>query len=127
MAPEEQTGSRILLIEDDYGNRVLFTDFLQYCGYTVLALEDGNNVLAIVGSFHPQVILLDIKLPTMSGLSVISALKQHPEFGEIPILVISGYAFSTDRQKAMELGAAGYLVKPIQPEALQAAIEAALS
>ncbi|MEM9164382.1 MAG: response regulator [Cyanobacteria bacterium P01_F01_bin.4] len=42
MAPEEQTGSRILLIEDDYGNRVLFTDFLQYCGYTVLALEDGK-------------------------------------------------------------------------------------
>ncbi|MEO0455173.1 MAG: response regulator [Cyanobacteria bacterium P01_A01_bin.114] len=126
MASEEQAGSRILLIEDDYGNRTLFADYLKYCGYRVLALEDGINVLQIVGSFRPQVILLDLKLPTMSGLSVIELLQQHIEFQEIPILVISGYAFSTDQQKAMQLGAARYLVKPIQPEALKMAIEQAL-
>jgi CheY-like chemotaxis protein len=126
MAFEEQTGSRILLIEDDYGNRVLFTDFLKFCGYSVLALADGTDFLEAIENFDPQLILLDLKLPKMSGLSIIEALRNHPKFNQIPILVVSGYAFQSDRHKAMRLGASDYLVKPIQPDALHAAVKAML-
>ncbi|NEP15544.1 MAG: response regulator [Leptolyngbya sp. SIO4C1] len=122
----EETDGRILLIEDDYGNRILLTDYLRYCGYTVLALEDGTDALSAVSSFQPQVILLDLKLPTMSGLSVIETLQQDARFCHIPILVISGYAFQADQQKAIQLGAIRYLVKPVQPEVLLAAIQAVL-
>ncbi|MEO1592603.1 MAG: response regulator, partial [Cyanobacteria bacterium J06632_22] len=123
---DEQTGSRILLIEDDYGNRVLFTDFLKYCGYTVMPLADGTDYLDAIATFQPHVILLDIKLPRMSGLSILETLQQHDQFRSIPVLVVSGYAFQSDRQKAMTLGATGYLTKPIQPEQLHQAIKAAL-
>ena len=126
MAFDEQTGSRILLIEDDYGNRVLFTDFLKYCGYTVMPLADGTDYLEIIATFQPHVILLDIKLPRMSGLSILETLQHHEQFHSIPVLVVSGYAFQSDRQKAMTLGAAGYLTKPIQPEKLHQAIQSAL-
>lgn len=127
MAIDKQTGSRILLIEDDYGNRVLFTDFLKYCGYCVMPLADGTNYLDAIDTFMPDLILLDIKLPKLSGLSIIEALKKHPHFKQIPILVVSGYAFKADRQKAMSLGAADYLVKPVQPDTLKTAIQATLA
>jgi len=90
MAFDEQTGSRILLIEDDYGNRVLFTDFLKYCGYTVMPLADGTDYLDAIATFQPHVILLDIKLPRMSGLSILETLQQHQQFQSIPVLVVSG-------------------------------------
>ncbi len=126
MAFDEQTGSRILLIEDDYGNRVLFTDFLQFCGYTVMPLADGTDYLDAIAAFQPHLILLDIKLPRMSGLSILETLQHHPKFNTIPVLVVSGYAFQSDRQKAMTLGAAGYLTKPIQPDQLHKVIQATL-
>ncbi|MEL6136097.1 MAG: response regulator [Cyanobacteria bacterium J06626_23] len=126
MAFDEQTGSRILLIEDDYGNRVLFTDFLKYCGYKVLPLADGTDYMDAIAAFQPHLILLDIKLPRMSGLSIIETLQNHHQFKTIPILVVSGYAFQSDRQKALALGAVGYLTKPVQPAHLQTAIQAAL-
>jgi two-component system cell cycle response regulator DivK len=126
MAFNAETKSRILLIEDDYGNRVLFTDFLKYCGYQVLSLADGTNFLGEIEAFKPDLILLDLKLPKMNGLSIIEVLRHHTRYQELPILVVSGYAFKSDRQKAMALGATGYLVKPIQPDALHAAIQSTL-
>lgn len=118
--PEEQR--RILLIEDDYGNRVLFADFLEHCGYRVLPLADGNNCIEIMQEFIPHLILLDIKLPQIDGLTLIQRIRQHPQFHTLPILVVSGYAFQTDRQKAIAAGATDYMVKPIMPNTLSSKI-----
>lgn len=106
---------RILLIEDDYGNRVLFSDFLEHCGYQVLPLADGNNCLEIMQEFMPHLVLLDIKLPQIDGLSLIRSIRRHPQFSHLPILVVSGYAFQSDRQRAIAAGANDYLVKPVMP------------
>ena len=114
--PDEQR--RILLIEDDYGNRVLFADFLEHCGYRVLPLADGNNCIEIMQEFLPHLILLDIKLPQIDGLTLIKAIRHHPQFCNLPILVVSGYAFQADRQKAIAAGATDYMVKPILPVTL---------
>ncbi|MEM8611892.1 MAG: response regulator [Cyanobacteria bacterium P01_H01_bin.105] len=111
--PDEQR--RILLIEDDYGNRVLFADFLEHCGYRVLPLADGNNCIEIMQEFLPHLVLLDIKLPQVDGLTLIRAIRHHPQFRNMPILVVSGYAFQADRQKAIVAGATDYMVKPILP------------
>lgn len=114
--PEEQ--HRILLIEDDYGNRVLFADFLEHCGYRVLPLADGNNCIGIMQEFMPHLVLLDIKLPQVDGLTLIKTIRHHPQFSTVPILVVSGYAFQTDRRKAIVAGATDYMVKPILPATL---------
>ena len=114
--PEEQR--RILLIEDDYGNRVLFADFLEHCGYRVLPLADGNNCIEIMQEFMPHIVLLDIKLPQIDGLTLIRTIRHHPQFRTLPILVVSGYAFNTDRQRALKAGATDYMVKPIMPTTL---------
>ncbi|MEM1241724.1 MAG: response regulator [Cyanobacteria bacterium P01_H01_bin.26] len=118
--PEEQR--RILLIEDDYGNRVLFADFLEHCGYRVLPLADGNNCIEIMQEFMPHIVLLDIKLPQIDGLTLIRAIRHHPQFRTLPILVVSGYAFNTDRQRALAAGATDYMVKPIMPTTLSSKI-----
>ncbi len=114
--PKEQR--RILLIEDDYGNRVLFADFLEHCGYRVLPLADGNNCIEMMQEFVPHLVLLDIKLPHVDGLTLLKTIRHHPQFCTIPILVVSGYAFQADRQKAIVAGATDYMVKPILPAAL---------
>ena len=114
--PEEQR--RILLIEDDYGNRVLFADFLEHCGYRVLPLADGNNCIEIMQEFLPHLVLLDIKLPQVDGLTLIQTIRSHPQFHSLPILVVSGYAFQADRQRAIAAGATDYMVKPIMPVTL---------
>ncbi|MEM6252369.1 MAG: response regulator [Cyanobacteria bacterium P01_D01_bin.156] len=118
--PEEQR--RILLIEDDYGNRVLFTDFLEHCGYQVLPLADGDNCLEMMHEFMPHLVLLDIKLPRIDGLTLIKTIRNHPKFKDLPILVVSGYAFQSDRQRAIAAGASDYLVKPIMPTTLNSKI-----
>jgi CheY-like chemotaxis protein len=118
--PEEQR--RILLIEDDYGNRVLFADFLEHCGYRVLPLADGNNCIEIMQEFMPHLVLLDIKLPQIDGLTLIQTIRHHPQFHAIPILVVSGYAFQADRQRAIAAGATDYMVKPILPATLNSKI-----
>lgn len=113
---EEQR--RILLIEDDYGNRVLFADFLEHCGYRVLPLADGNNCIEIMHEFMPHLVLLDLKLPQIDGLTLLRTIRQRSQFRTLPILVVSGYAFQADRQKAIAAGATDYMVKPIMPNTL---------
>lgn len=118
--PQEQR--RILLIEDDYGNRVLFADFLEHCGYRVLPLADGNNCIEMMQEFLPHLVLLDIKLPHIDGLTLIKAIRNNFQFRQLPILVVSSYAFQADRQKALVAGATDYMVKPIMPATLNAKI-----
>ncbi|EKV00393.1 response regulator containing a CheY-like receiver domain and an HD-GYP domain [Leptolyngbya sp. PCC 7375] len=118
--PKEQR--RILLIEDDYGNRVLFADFLEQCGYRVLPLADGNNCIEIMQEFLPHLVLLDIKLPHIDGVTLIQAIRNHSQFHAIPILVVSGYAFQADRRRALAAGATDYMVKPILPVTLNSKI-----
>ncbi|ESA32499.1 response regulator receiver protein [Leptolyngbya sp. Heron Island J] len=118
--PPEQR--RILLIEDDYGNRVLFADFLEHCGYRVLPLADGNNCIEMMQEFMPHIVLLDIKLPQVDGLTLIQTIRHHPQFCNLPILVVSGYAFQADRQRAIAVGATDYMVKPILPATLNSKI-----
>lgn len=113
-----QEQRRILLIEDDYGNRVLFADFLEHCGYRVLPLADGNNCIEIMQEFVPHLVLLDLKLPQIDGHTLIRTIRRHPQFSTVPILVVSGYAFQADRQKAIAAGASDYMVKPIMPNTL---------
>ena len=111
---ESKSPIRILLIEDNEANQRLMSDYLAYYGYEVLALTDGTQLAATLEQFCPQVILLDLKLPMIDGYTLLEQLKQWDEWKSIPTIVVSAYAFQRDQQRALDLGARRYLVKPIR-------------
>ena len=118
-----QDSKRILLVEDNDVNRMLLSDFLSYQGYLVKGLKDGQNFFSNVISFKPDIILMDLKLPGIDGYSLIKQLRNHPSFSNIPIIVVSAFAFKSDMDKAEQLGASYYFVKPINLNSLIKAIE----
>jgi len=105
---------RILLIEDNESNRRLMSDYLIYCGFDVFGLEEGTQLAATIEQFCPQIILLDLKLPTIDGYALLEQLQQQDDWKQIPTIVVSAYAFQRDQQRALDLGACRYLVKPIR-------------
>jgi CheY-like chemotaxis protein len=105
---------RILLIEDNEANRRLMTDYLSYCGYSVFALAEGRELESAMTQFSPQIILLDLKLPDIDGYLLLEQIQQHPEWQLIPVIIVSAFAFQRDQQRALNLGASRYMVKPIR-------------
>jgi len=128
IANRSRSGSaaRVLLVEDNHASRQLIGDFLRYCGYQVRNLGEGAGFIAAMNQFHPQVVLLDLKLPDVDGYCLLEELRHHPEWSEIPVIVVSAYAFQSDRQRALDLGAHQYLVKPVRLMVLKTAIDQAL-
>ncbi|MBD2209864.1 response regulator [Calothrix sp. FACHB-156] len=118
---------RILLIEDNDVNRMLLSDYLSHFGYDVQSLSLGSALFTAVEKFQPELILLDLKLPDIDGYSLLAQIKQKSEFAKIPIIVVSAFAFEIDQQRAMNLGAWRYFVKPINLKALMMTIQEKLA
>ncbi|GAA6622039.1 response regulator [Scytonema sp. NUACC26] len=104
---------RILLIEDNDVNRMLLSDYLGYHGYQVQSLAGASNFFSTVAEFQPELILLDLKLPDIDGFVLLEQIQQQPQLANIPVIIVSAFAFRADREKAMKLGARRYFVKPI--------------
>ncbi len=122
MTTAQETGSnisiRILLIEDNEPNRRLLEDYLIYQGFTVLALAIGTGFEQAIAEFQPHVVLLDLKLPDIDGCDILEQIQQNSELSQIPVIVVSARAFLADQQRALNLGARRYLVKPIRLQEL---------
>lgn len=117
---------RILLIEDNEQNRYLVTFLLQARGWEVVHAADGPAGLALAGEIAPALILLDIQLPGMDGYAVARALRANPKLVAIPVVAVTSYAMSGDRERCIEAGCTGYLEKPIDPQTFAAEVEAML-
>ncbi len=113
----------ILLIEDNEQNRYLATFLLEIRGYAVLSASDGAQGIELAGRALPHLILLDIQLPTMDGYAVARALRNDPALSDIPIVAVTSYAMTGDREKALAAGCNGYIERPINPETFVAEIE----
>ncbi|BAY89156.1 MULTISPECIES: response regulator [unclassified Tolypothrix] len=124
---KSQAIKRILLIEDNDVNRMLLSDYLSHFGYDVQSLSLGSALFTTVEKFQPELILLDLKLPDIDGYSLLAQIKQKPEFAKIPIIVVSAFAFEIDQQRAINLGAWRYFVKPINLKALMMTIQEKLA
>ena len=108
----------VLLIEDNDANRQLATFLLEKIGCEVSYASDGASGLSLAESSSPALIVLDIQMPEMDGYEVATRLRAQPTTAGIPILVVTSYAQSGDRQRAMALGVADYLEKPFEPDDL---------
>ncbi len=101
----------VLIIEDDEFLRDLVAKKLEVSDFTVLQAIDGAQAFSLLHDHHPDVILLDMVLPGMSGLDILKTIKSNPETRSIAVVILSNLGQKMDIDKAHELGAAGYMVK----------------
>ncbi len=120
-------GARILVVEDNEASRQLMSDYLEYYGYQVMTLPRGSMFASAMQHFLPQLILLDLKLPDVDGYSLLQQRQWCPDWMKVPVIVVSAFAFQADQQRALELGACQYLVKPVSLTHLKQSIHAQLN
>jgi adenylate cyclase len=118
--------SRILVVDDNASNRDLLSRRLQRQGHTVLQAEDGAIALAMVEREAPDLVLLDLMMPGISGYDVLASLKSEPRFREIPVIMISALSELDSIVRCIEAGADDYLAKPFEPTLLRARVGSSL-
>jgi two-component system cell cycle response regulator DivK len=105
----------VLVIEDNKDNLKIVTYSLQRAGYTVRAAESGEEGLRMAVEEKPAFILMDINLPGMDGIETTKKIRASRSNGSIPIIAITSYAMTGDREKILTAGCNGYIEKPIDP------------
>jgi two-component system cell cycle response regulator DivK len=111
-------GEPILVIDDNPANAALLTFLLQKNGYEVRAAADANEALAILHTFVPRVVMMDLQLPGMDGLTLTRKLKAEAATRDIVIIALTAYAMRGDHERALAAGCDGYVTKPIDTRAL---------
>lgn len=112
-APKKIPSKKILIVEDNELNMKLFHDLLEAHGIDTVETRDGRNVLELARSEKPDLILMDIQLPEISGLDVTKSLKADEELKSIPVIAVTAFAMKGDEQKIREGGCEDYISKPI--------------
>ncbi|MBI3779972.1 MAG: response regulator [candidate division NC10 bacterium] len=110
--------TKILVVEDNPLNRELVVDLLEAEGYTVLQAGDSVAFLERVKQEEPHLILLDLQLPGVDGLTLARQLTADPATRRIPVLATTAYAQAGDQERALALGCVGYLPKPLDTKGL---------
>lgn len=103
----------VLIVEDNDLNMKLFNDLLQANGYETLQTKDGREVLDIARKHRPDLILMDIQLPEISGLEITKMLKDDADLRSIPVIAVTAFAMKGDEEKIRDGGCEGYIAKPI--------------
>lgn len=106
--------SKILIVEDNGLNMKLFSRLLESQGYSVVQRIDADNIYDVVVEARPDLILMDIQLPTISGLDATRILKSDDVTRHIPIIAVTAFAMEYDQNKVLQAGCDAYLAKPIQ-------------
>ena len=117
---------KILVVEDNVVNMKLIQATLEPHGYMLVTATDGEQALEVARREQPDLIIMDIQLPMMSGMEVVSELRQMPEFSHTPIIALTAYAMKGDREKFLEAGCDAYLPKPINTRELPEVISGML-
>lgn len=113
MSEGKATQKTVLIVEDNELNMKLFHDLLDAHGYKTLQTRDGMEALEIAREHHPDLILMDIQLPEVSGLEVTKWLKEDDDLAAIPVIAVTAFAMKGDEEKIREGGCEAYIAKPI--------------
>ncbi|AVQ07863.1 TPA: response regulator [Xanthomonas vasicola pv. zeae] len=114
--------ARIILIEDSPTDRAVFSQWLEKAGHTVVATDTAEEGLELVRSQAPDLVLMDVVLPGMSGFQATRALARDQATKDIPVLLVSTKGMETDRAWGLRQGASDYIVKPPREDDLIARI-----
>ena len=122
MEPASPTGQRVLLVEDNEDNRIIYSTVLRHLGYEVVEALDGLRAIELARSVKPDIILMDISIPELDGWEATRILRQDPVTKDIPIVALTAHALADDRERATALGFTSYLAKPVEPRAVVAEV-----
>jgi two-component system cell cycle response regulator DivK len=117
---------RILVVEDNDLNRKLFCDVLLAGGFSVEPCADGETAIERAKAFGPNLVIMDIQLQDVSGLDLIAGLKRDAALCDIPVLAVTAYAGKGDEERIREVGAEGYLAKPVSIGPFMSAVKGLL-
>jgi CheY-like chemotaxis protein len=110
----------VLVVDDNVDAAETIAMLLRASGYEAHCIYDGPSVLEAAKEYRPDVVVLDIGLPGMSGYEVARALRAEPEFRRTPLVAVTGYGQDEDRRRSQEAGFDYHLTKPVDPKALEA-------
>lgn len=103
----------VLVVEDNDLNMKLFCDLLEAHGYKTIPTRDGRGVLDLVRERRPDLVLMDIQLPEVSGLDITRQLKNDPELNKTPVIAVTAFALKGDEERIRQGGCDAYISKPI--------------
>ena len=115
-------GKRILVVEDQPDNRQIIRDMLTATDYEITEAGNGEEALAAIAKQRPDLILMEIQLPTMDGYETMRRIRTDPALSSIPIIAVTAYAPSAEEQKARAAGCDDFVPKPYSPHQLLAKI-----
>ena len=110
---ENGAAKTVLVVEDNELNMKLFHDLLEAHGYNILQTKDGMEALSLARKHRPDLILMDIQLPEVSGLEVTKWIKEDENLKSIPVIAVTAFAMKGDEEKIREGGCEAYIAKPI--------------
>ena len=113
----------ILIVEDNENNRTLLSDLLTYYGYEVSVASDGLEGVELARQLLPDLILMDIQMPGIDGMTAGRILKENTDTNSLKIIALTSFAMQGDKEKFMAAGFNGYLAKPINTRELPAQIQ----
>jgi len=106
-------GKTVLIVEDNELNMKLFHDLMEAHGYNILQTRDGMEALKLARQHRPDLILMDIQLPEVSGLEVTKWIKEDDDLRAIPVIAVTAFAMKGDEEKILQGGCEAYIAKPI--------------
>lgn len=118
--------ARILIIEDDSASRELVKYLLDASGYDTLDVDDGSIGVRMALEASPDLVICDLQMPIMNGYEVVRCLKVHPDWRRVPMIAVTAFSMTGDRETALAAGFDEHITKPITPETFVAQIEAFL-
>jgi two-component system cell cycle response regulator DivK len=110
---EGRVAKKVLVVEDNELNLKLFSDLLRAHEHEVEPVRDGREAVERARAFRPDLIVMDIQMPYVTGFELIVALKADPELAEVPVMAVTAYAGRDDEDRIRAAGAAAYVSKPI--------------
>jgi two-component system cell cycle response regulator DivK len=125
--PDPRIRKRVLIVEDNDLNMKLFNDLLVAHGYGTLQTKDGTEALALARQYRPDLILMDIQLPEVSGLQVTQWIKSDDVLRSIPVIAVTAFAMKGDEEKIRDGGCEAYIAKPISVSSFLKTVERFLS
>lgn len=103
----------VVIIEDEPDAAEMLGEMMRVSGFRVVKSYTSNSALNLISSEMPDVVILDIMMPDISGLDVLRSMQQEPKLAEIPVVVVSAKSMSSDIKIGMDAGASAYLTKPV--------------
>ncbi|MEO8356665.1 MAG: response regulator [Chloroflexota bacterium] len=119
--------AKILIAEDERDIRDLVAFTLRFAGYEVFAAANGEEAVALAPQVNPDLILMDVRMPRMTGYEACRILKLNPDLKDIPVVFLSAKGQENEIQQGLDAGAEQYLLKPFAPDQLTSHVKAILA